>query len=76
MTSLKRRNIPEQEATEHITNTLDQLQPQLKTIICGDFNTRIGDRKPTIEDDHPDRTTADTYICTRAPWFIQLCTQY
>jgi endonuclease/exonuclease/phosphatase family metal-dependent hydrolase len=46
------------------------------TIICGDFNTRVGDRKPTMEEDHPARTAADKYICTRAPWFLQLCTLY
>ena len=46
------------------------------TLICGDFNTRIGDRKPTLEEEHPDRTAVDEYICTRAPWFIQLCTLY
>ena len=74
--SLQKRNIPETAATEQIEATMEQLQPQLVTVLCGDFNTRIGNRTPTMEEDHPDRIAADKYICTRAPWFLQFCTLY
>ena len=74
--SLMKCNIPESQAIEAIEDTLDNIQPQFTTVICGDFNARIGNRIPDIEDIHPHRTAVDKYICTRAPWFIQLCTKY
>jgi exonuclease III len=41
-TSLKRRAITEAEATAKIEDTIDHTQPQLTTIVCGDFNARTG----------------------------------
>jgi exonuclease III len=74
VSSLTKRAIPETEAIESIEEIVNALQPQLQTIICGDFNARIGSRTPTLEDGHPPRTAVDTYICKRAPWLIHFCT--
>jgi exonuclease III len=41
--SLKRRAITETEATTKIEDIIDHSQPQLTTIICGDFNARTGE---------------------------------
>jgi hypothetical protein len=49
---------------------LEQLQPQLLTIVCGDFNARIGTLTPSLDIPHPTRATNDNYICPRAKWFI------
>ena len=49
------------------------LQLQHTTVICGDFNARIGDRTPLLDHDHPPRFATDTYVCPRATWFITLC---
>ena len=68
--SLVKRNIPEPEATEMIEAIMDQLQPQLPVIVCGDFNARISNRTPLLDDGHPSREAVDTYVCARAPWFI------
>jgi exonuclease III len=74
--SLTKRNIPEDQATSEIEDLLDSIQPQLPTILCGDLNTRIGNRIPSIEEGHPERISADNYICKRAPWLLYLCTTY
>ena len=55
---------------------MDTLQPQLTTIICGDFNTRIGHRTPHLDFPHPARTVSDTFTCQRATWFIKFCEKY
>jgi hypothetical protein len=55
---------------------MDTLQPQLTTIICGDFNTRIGHRTPHLDPPHPERIVGDTFTCQRASWFISFCEKY
>lgn len=68
--SLARRDIPEAHATSQLENVLEHLQPQLLTVICGDFNARIGTRVPTLDITHPPRTSCDTHVCPRAKWFL------
>ena len=68
--SLARRDITEPQATELLEGVLENIQPQLLTVICGVFNDRVGDRTPLLDHDHPPRTATDTYICPRAAWFI------
>jgi Endonuclease/Exonuclease/phosphatase family. len=64
--SLKKRNITEETATKQAEDIMDQTQPQLTTLVCGDFNARIGTRTPILEDMHPKRTVEDHHICARA----------
>jgi hypothetical protein len=49
------------------------LQPQLTTMVCGDFNARVGSHTPILDHDHPPRTVNDTHVCPRASWFIDMC---
>lgn len=49
------------------------MQPQLTTMVCGDFNARIGSRTPLLDNNHPPRTVIDTYVCPRASWFVKMC---
>lgn len=71
--SLARRDIPEPQATAQLDLVMEKLQPQILTVICGDFNARVGDRTPLLEVEHPPRIVTDTHMCPRANWFIQLC---
>lgn len=75
-TSLKKRHILESDATTKLENVLDIIQPQITTIICGDFNARIGSKIPNLETEHPPRQSLDKHICPRAPWLLQLCELY
>jgi len=74
--SLARRNIAEAQATSLLAGVMDNLQPQLTTLVCGDFNARVGQRIPLLDHIHPTRTALDTYICNRATWFLSFCEQY
>ena len=40
--SLAKRGIEEDRAREAVTSILTHIPPQMSTIVCGDFNTRIG----------------------------------
>ena len=68
--SLARRDIAETQATAQLELVLEHLQPQLSTIVCGDFNARVGNRTPILTQEHPPRTVTDTHMCPRAKWFI------
>ena len=46
------------------------------TIVCGDFNSRIGSSSPNLEMEHPKRTSTDKVVCQRAPWLLELCELY
>jgi len=59
--SLTKRNIPEEQATGEIEYLLESIQPQLTTILCGDLNTRIGNRIPNIDEGHPDGQKTNIY---------------
>jgi exonuclease III len=68
--SLARRNITELQATEQLESVLEWVQPQLLTVMCGDFNARIGNRVPLLDNEHPPRIATDQHICPRATWFL------
>ena len=74
--SLAKRDISEAHATAQLEHALEHIQPQLLTILCGDFNTRIGTLIPTLDIAHLPRTTCDTHVCPRAKWFLKLCTMF
>jgi exonuclease III len=74
--SLAKRNITEAHATSKLEQALEHIQPQLLTILCGDFNTRSGTLIPTLDIAHPPRITCDTHVCPRAKWFLKLCNLY
>ena len=71
--SLARCNITEAHATAQLELVLELVQPQLTTVICGDFNARIGTRIPALDHPHPPRYATDNHVCPRATWFLNLC---
>ena len=65
--SLARRDIAETQATAELELVLEHLQPQLSTIVCGDFNARVGNRTPVLTQEHPPRTVIDTAALQMIP---------
>jgi exonuclease III len=74
--SLAKRDITEAHATAQLENALEPLQPQLLTILCGDFNARTGTLLPTLDIPHPPRMACDSHVCPRAKWLLSLCTLF
>jgi hypothetical protein len=75
------RNRPDSVVLLHQQSTslediINKAQPQLMTIICGDFNSRIGSSSPKLDMEHPKRTSTDKVVCQRAPWLLELCELY
>jgi Endonuclease/Exonuclease/phosphatase family len=68
--SLTRRGIAESLATSQLEEVLSGMQPQLLTMVCGDFNARVGSLTPLLDHEHPPRIVTDTHVCPRASWFI------
>ena len=40
--------------------------------VAGDWNTRIGGRAPTVGANTMTRCSADSRVCNRAPWLLEL----
>lgn len=74
--SLAKHDITEAHATAQLEHALEQTQPQLLAILCGNFNTRISTLIPTLEIAQLPRTACYTHVCSRAKWFLKLCTKY
>lgn len=74
--SLGKCNITKAHATAQLELVLEHIQPQLLTILCGNFNARIGTLIPTLEVTQPPRTTSDLHVCPRAKWLLYLCNLY
>ena len=64
------------QATTQLEEILDRTQPQLTTIICGDFNARAGNLTPELDTHHPPRMVSDIHVCPRAKWLLKCCTMY
>jgi hypothetical protein len=68
--SLAKRGITEAHATAQLELALEDIQPQLLTLLCGDLNARIGTLAPSLDTIHPTRTACDDHICPRAKWLM------
>lgn len=43
-------------------------------LLVGDFNARTGSRVPALEAaEHPPRRSADSTVCPRGEWLLDLC---
>jgi hypothetical protein len=71
--SLRRRDVDEEVARSHIEDILGCIPQQAVQVICGDWNTRVADLSPTIDDITIPRMSDDPHTNCRAPWLIALC---
>jgi endonuclease/exonuclease/phosphatase family metal-dependent hydrolase len=71
--SLTKRGIEEDTARDAVTSILTHIPPQMPTIVCGDFNTRIGQLTPKFDSSCRPRESEDKRVCPRAPWLLDIC---
>ena len=71
--SLRRRKIQEVDAKTAVQGILTATPAAKFVITCGDFNTRIADRAPTIADVTLKRRSLDPTVNNRATWMLQMC---
>jgi hypothetical protein len=48
----------------------------LRSVVCGDWNARIGERSPTIGETTIPRKSLDKQTGTRTEWVISTCEQH
>jgi hypothetical protein len=56
-----------------IDDIVDCFQNKVTTVVCGDWNTRIGNLSPEIDEITIPRQSEDQKKNSRAPWLIELC---
>jgi hypothetical protein len=71
--NLTKRNIAEDVARSYVEDITSSFPNQDRTVVCGDWNARIGTLSPTIDDNTIPRLSDDTYKNARAPWLIEQC---
>jgi Endonuclease-reverse transcriptase len=65
--------VDEEEARNLIQDILDEFPQNETQLVCGDWNTRVGELSPTIEDTTLQRRSRDKMTNNRAPWLIEVC---
>ena len=68
-----RRGMDEDLARNLIEDITGAIPAKAQSIMCGDWNTRIGQLYPKIGDMEKPRVSLHLIISSRAPWVIQLC---
>jgi hypothetical protein len=71
--SLQRRGIDEDMARSQIEEIMSSIPQQDAQVVCGDWNTRVADLSPTVNDITVPRKSDDPHTNCRAPWLIQVC---
>ncbi len=71
--SLRKRQLCQEVAKAAVHDILTATPATTYRIPCGDFNTRSGDKAPTVRELQLPRTCSDQRLCARANWMVQLC---
>jgi exonuclease III len=71
--NLSNRGIDEQVARSYVEDILGCILSQESKVICGDWNTRVGELSPTIDDIQIPRKSIGKIVNDRAPWLIEMC---
>lgn len=73
--NLTKRNVPESVAQSFVEDIVGTIPCSDASLVCGDWNARLGNLSPTVGEVTIPRLTTDHVVCARAPWVIELCTQ-
>jgi hypothetical protein len=68
--NMQKRGTDEEVAHSYIEDILGGIPEDAKSVVCGDWNARIGDMSPTIGDTTIPRQSLDRKTNSRAPWII------
>ena len=72
-TNLQTRGIDEEVARNEVEDILGNIPPHQRSVICGDWNTRVGNLHPQIGDTEIHRKSEDATVGMRAQWVIETC---
>ena len=68
--NLQKRGIDEDVACSFTEDILDYIPHNSNSVVCGEFNARIGEMSPTIEEVQIPRKSEDKWSNARAPWVL------
>jgi hypothetical protein len=71
--NMLKRGMDEDLAHDLIEDITSAIPSHSQSLMCGDWNTRIGNLHPQIGATDIHRVSLDPIINTRAPWLIALC---
>ena len=71
--SMLKRGKDEEVARELIEDVTGSIPPNSQSVMCGDWNARIGELYPKIGEMCIPRKSLDQRVGSRAPWVIALC---
>jgi hypothetical protein len=72
-TNLTTRGIDEDSARSEIEDIVGSIPPHHRSVMCGDWNARVGTLQPKIGEQYIARQSLDMKVCTRAQWVVELC---
>jgi hypothetical protein len=76
MQNLQKRGEKEEEARSFIEDVMGSIPAGTNSVMCGDWNARLGDQAPQIGDHYVERSSMDKITNSRSTWVIELCEQY
>jgi hypothetical protein len=68
-----KRGTDEDLARDLIEDVTGSIPQNSQSVMCGDWNARIGDLYPKIGEKEIPRKSLDQKVGSRAPWVIALC---
>ena len=72
-TNLQTRGIDEETVKTDIEDIIGAIPSHARSVMCGDWNARVGTLHPKIGDSSIARHSLDTIVGTRAQWVIEMC---
>ena len=70
---MQKRGTDEDLARDLIEDVTGSIPQNSQSVMCGDWNARIGDLYPKIGEKGIPRKSLDKIVGSRAPWVIALC---
>lgn len=72
-TNIQTRGIDDEVARNDIEDIFGNIPPHARSVLCGDWNTRVGSLHPKISDTEIKRISDDDIVSPRAQWIINMC---
>lgn len=70
---MKKRGVNEDTARGLVEDVTESIPMHTKSVVCGDWNARIGQLYPKIDETNIARKSLDDGVGPRAPWVIDIC---
>jgi hypothetical protein len=73
---MKKQGRTEDDARGQIEDIMGAIPQNVHSVVCGDWNARIGEHSPTIGETIIPRKSLDKQTGTRTEWVISTCEQH